>query len=203
MPDTLNTAMLQHVKVAQTEYPVNDLLRARWSARSFSDEAISTNAINTIFEAAHWAPSSMNEQPWAYVYARKGTPMFQAMADVLMAGNHSWAKNANVLIASVARTTHASNGAFNKYALYDTGSANQNLLLQAASMGILGHVMGGFHKAQAEELLALPDGYELVCFIALGYLAPAEGLEEPFLTRETTPRQRKPMDTFVFQDSIK
>ncbi len=193
----------QQVKVASTENPVHKVILERWSARSFSDKPIEQQELDTIFEAASWAPSSMNEQPWMYVYAVKGTPMFDKMADTLMAGNQPWAKNAAVLIASLARKNHANNGMTNKYNWYDTGSANQNLLLQAASIGILGHVMGGFHRAQAEELLDLPEEIELVCFIALGYNAPADDLEEPFRSRELTPRNRNPISAFVFEETLK
>lgn len=192
----------QQVKIAVTENPVEQIIKERWSARSFADRPIEQQELDTIFEAASWAPSSMNEQPWMYVYATKGSPMFESIWHTLMPGNQPWAKNAAVLIASLARKNHANNGMTNKYSWYDVGSANQNLLLQAASMGILGHVMGGFHRSKAEELLQLPDEIELVCFIAIGYTAPAEELDEPFRTRETTPRHRSPVSTFVFQDNL-
>lgn len=192
----------QQVKIAVTENPVQQIIKDRWSARSFSDKQISEQELATIFEAASWAPSSMNEQPWMYVYATKGSPMFEGICQTLMPGNQPWAKNAAVLIASLARKNHSNNGTANKYHWYDTGSANQNLLLQAASMGILGHVMGGFSRTKAEELLQLPDDIELVCFIALGYVAPAEELEEPFRSRELTPRHRNPLRAFVFQDNL-
>lgn len=193
----------QQVKVAETINPVHHAIRERWSARSFSDKPISKQELDTIFEAASWAPSSMNEQPWVYVYASKGSPEFEALCDTLMPGNQPWAQHAAVLIASLTRKNHMSTGGANKYNWYDTGSANQNLLLQAASMGILGHVMGGFHKAKAEELLQLPDDLELVCFIVLGYNAPADELEEPFRSRELAPRKRNPTNAFAFKNSLK
>lgn len=201
--ETPTTATQENVKIAQTQNPVHPLIKERWSARSFSAATISQTELDTILEAASWSPSSMNEQPWVYIYANRGSAVFAGIWDTLMAGNQPWAQNASVLIASLARKTHANNGAFNKYAWYDTGAANQSLLLQAASMGILGHIMGGFNKAQAEELLQLPEDLELVCFIALGYPAPAEALEEPFRTRETTPRSRKPVNAFAFADKLK
>ncbi|CAN5345420.1 hypothetical protein BH09BAC1_BH09BAC1_26330 [soil metagenome] len=192
----------REIKLAKTQNPVHEVIRERWSARSFQAKPIEQQDLDTLFEAASWAPSSNNEQPWAYIYALHGTPTFEAMWHILMPGNQPWAQHAGVLIASLARKTHANTGAPNKYAWYDTGSANQNLLLQAASMGILGHVMGGFHHEQALELLQLPNDYELLCFVALGYPNAAEELEEPFRTRELTPRSRKPVHTFVFQDRI-
>ncbi len=192
----------QEIKLAQTQNPVLDIIRKRWSARSFKPQAISQQELDTLFEAASWAPSSMNEQPWMYLYALNGSPAFEAISNTLSPGNQPWAKNAAVLIASLARRTHANNGMINKYAWYDTGSANQNLLLQAASLGILGHVMGGFHYDKATEVLQLPEEIELVCLIALGYNDVPENLEEPFRTREITPRSRRTLDTFVFQDTL-
>ncbi len=192
----------QQVKIANTENPVHQIIRERWSARSFSNQPITQQELDTIFEAASWAPSSMNEQPWMYVYATKGSPVFDAMWNTLMAGNQPWAQNAAVLIASLSRKNHMNTGAANKYNWYDVGSANQNLLLQAASMGILGHVMGGFRRSDAEQLIQLPEDMELVCFIALGHLASADELEEPFRSRELTPRNRNPVSTFVFQDKL-
>lgn len=191
------------IKLAQTDKPVLDIIKERWSARSFQPKPIAQEELDTIFEAASWAPSSMNEQPWMYLYAQHGTARFDELWNTLMQGNQPWAKNAGVLIASLTRTNHAGNGAHNRYAWYDTGSANQNLLLQAASMGILGHVMGGFNHQQAKELLQLPDGIDLVCIIALGYPDSAEALEEPFRSRELTPRRRQGLDTFVFEDNLK
>lgn len=192
----------QQVKIAVTENPVEQIIKDRWSARAFSNRTIGKEQLDTIFEAASWAPSSMNEQPWMYIYATKASPMFEGIWNTLMPGNQPWAQNAAVLIASLARKNHANNGMPNKYSWYDVGSANQNLLLQAASMGILGHVMGGFDRGKAEEILQLPDDIELICFIALGYNAPADELEEPFRSRELAPRRRNPLSAFVFKDNL-
>ncbi|MDP4685618.1 MAG: nitroreductase family protein, partial [Salibacteraceae bacterium] len=133
------------IKIPQTENPVHSFITKRWSARSFAEKPISESELNTLIEAASWAASSMNEQPWHYLIAKKGSASFQKMVDCLMAGNQPWAKNASVLLLSLARKNFASNGKPNRHAMHDVGAANTTLLLQAANMDIYGHMMGGYH----------------------------------------------------------
>ncbi len=191
------------LKIAQTETDVHTLLRSRWSARSFSEKSISDEDIRTMLEAAHWSPSSMNEQPWRYIVTRRDQDEnFQPLWNCLMSGNQPWTQRAPVLLVSVAEQLHKSNGAANKYALYDVGAANQSLLLQAASMGILGHLMGGFHADQVHHLFQLPESMLAVVVIALGYPDMPDKLEEPFYTREITPRVRKPLAEIVHWNGL-
>lgn len=192
----LNSVRTHSVKQAQTLTPVHPLIRDRWSARSFSERNLTDEVLRTLVEAAMWSPSSMNEQPWRYTIARKGTEAFENMASCLSPGNQIWARNAPVLVLSTAETHH-SNGHLNAYAWYDTGAANQTLLLQAASMGILGHLMGGFNAQQAVETFQIPETRRPVVFIALGYPDEPEKLEEPFHTRELTPRSRKSIEDIL------
>lgn len=189
-------------KEATTQYPVHEFIRQRWSARSFSERPIEYDTLMTLLEAASWASSSMNEQPWVYLYAHKGEPAFQQMFDCLLPGNR-WADGAQVLLLSLARKNFASNGNHNRHALHDVGAANMTLLLQAASMDIFGHQMGGFDMQKAIETFQIPDDLEVVCFISLGYLDAPEKLEEPFRTRELTPRKRKDLSEFVFPGKIR
>ena len=139
----------------------------------------------------------MNEQPWEYYYAHRGSDGFQKIWECLMPGNQPWAKNAAVLVVAVSRNTHAANGKHNVTALHDLGMANATLLLQARSLGIFGHPMGGFDPAKATALLQLDENRSPVCVFALGYLDDPEKLEEPFKTRELTPRSRKPVEEFA------
>lgn len=156
-----------------------------------------------MLEAAHWSPSSMNEQPWRYIVTRRDQDEnFQPLWNCLMSGNQPWTQRAPVLLVSVAEQLHKSNGAANKYALYDVGAANQSLLLQAASMGILGHLMGGFHADQVHHLFQLPESMLAVVVIALGYPDMPDKLEEPFYTREITPRVRKPLAEIVHWNGL-
>lgn len=192
------TNFMNHIKIADTKHDVLDLIRNRWSPRSFSDKVISQDDLNTILEAAAWAASANNEQPWQYYYASKNNDGFKHIAESLFAGNKPWARHADVLIVAVARTTYQANQTANPTALHDLGMANAHLLLQAAALDIYGHMMGGFDKAKIAETLALSENQEAVAVIALGYRDEAEKLEEPFRTRELTPRVRKPLSEFVF-----
>lgn len=179
------------IKIAKTHGPVIDVIRGRWSARSFANKVITEQEMHTMIEAATWAASANNEQPWEYYYAFKGTPSFDKLAESLMPGNKPWATNAAALIVSVARKTFAANGNENKMALHDAGMANAQLMLQARAMDIHTHAMGGFDRSMVGETLQLADQKQIVCMIAAGYLDHADKLEEPFKTRELTERSRK------------
>lgn len=189
---------MSHIKIATTKHDVLDLIKNRWSPRSFSDKEISEKDLHTILEAAGWAASANNEQPWQYYYASKGNPGFVQITDTLAGGNKPWAQHANVLIVAVARKTFEANHAENVAAIHDLGMANAHLLLQASSLDIYTHMMGGFDRAKISATLGLTENQTPVAVIALGYLDDAEKLEEPFKTREITPRSRKPLSDFVF-----
>lgn len=183
------------IKIPKTQYPVVDVIINRWSPRSFKDQPIAHESLMTLFEAAQWAPSSMNEQPWRYLYAHRGTPEFEAMHDCLLSGNQPWTRNAAVLILSLVEKTFERNGQSNRHAMHDVGMANAMLFTQATTMNIYGHMMGGYDPEKTVALFGLSDKQEVACYIALGYRDEADQLEEPFKTRELTPRSRKPLDT--------
>jgi nitroreductase len=189
---------MSHIKIPQTNGPVHDLIKSRWSPRSFSGAAMPQADLETIFEAATWAFSAFNEQPWRYIYAHRGTALFDQLHSFLMPGNQPWTKNASVLILSIAQVVSA-NGQANPYAGHDLGAANATLMLQALSMGIYGHVMAGFDKAKAKSELGLDENLDPVAVIALGYRDEAHKLDEPFLTRENTPRSRKGLDEILLK----
>jgi len=188
------------VKKAATQNPVHDLIRSRWSARSFSEKPIAQADLDTIFEAASWAFSAINAQPWEYVYAHHSdAEAFEKLWNCLMPGNQPWAKNAAVLAVSLAKKQF-DNGNPNTSALHDVGAANATLALQATALGIHIHPMGGFDKQAAIQLLNLDsDKIEPVVFIAFGYLDEAEKLAEPFQSRELTGRSRKAVKEFARQ----
>ena len=185
------------IKIPKTKYPVSDNIINRWSARSFADKPISEQSMHTLLEAASWAFSANNAQPWHYIYAHKeNKSAFDKLLNCLAGGNQPWAKNAAVLVAVLAHKK-LDNGNENKAAKHDVGAANATLMLQATHMGIYGHVMGGFDPAKAIETLTIDtENMEPVVFMALGYLDAAEKLEEPFKTRELTPRSRKTIEEF-------
>ncbi|MGZ3904229.1 MAG: nitroreductase family protein [Bacteroidia bacterium] len=187
------------IKIANTKYPVNELIKHRWSARAFSNKEIDDNTLFTLFEAAGWAPSANNEQPWRYIYAKRSDKeAFEKIVDCLMPGNKPWAKNAAVLAICFVKTTTGPDNKPNAAAFHDAGLANATLMLQATAMNIYGHMMGGYDKAKTKEAFGIPGGYETVLVLALGYLDDPETLEEPFKTREVTPRTRKGLNEFLF-----
>lgn len=188
---------MNHVKTANTRYPVLDIIKNRWSPRSFAEKSITEEAMHTILEAASWAFSAINEQPWRYVVAYRGTALFNQFFDLLLPGNQPWNKNAAALLVSISKNTFAAGNKPNVSALHDVGAANMLLTLQANSMGIYTHVIGGFHKENAASLLQLPADMEPVVMIALGYPDHADKLDEPFKTRETSPRSRKPLSEIL------
>lgn len=187
-------------KTAETHHDVHELIKKRWSARSFSDNAISLETLNTLIKAASWSASSMNEQPWKYIYAHRGTEAFDRMAACLMEGNKVWAKEGAVLLLSLAKKHFERNGNVNHHHMHDTGAANTTLLLQAAHHDIFGHMMGGFHLQETlQEFNINPEEWESACFIVLGYLDDPSRLEEPFKSRETAKRIRKPIDAIAVE----
>jgi nitroreductase len=190
------------MKHAPTTYPVHELIRKRWSPRSFASQPVAPDTLNQVFEAAAWAASAMNEQPWRYLYAHHADQAtFQKLVDCLLPGNQPWAKNAPVLVLALVKT-HYDNGNANGAALHDLGMANGNLMLEATALGLHGHFMGGFDAAKAREAFQIPDTLQPVAMLALGYLGEADQLEEPFLSREKAPRQRKPVSEIAFHGQL-
>lgn len=185
-------------KQAQTQRPVHSLIRQRWSPRSFTGEPVRAEVLEQLFEAASWAPSAFNEQPWSYLYAhREDKAAFGQMLDCLFEGNRSWAANAGVLILSLAAPNLSANGKPNRHYMHDTGAANNSLLLEATANGLYGHMMGGFDANATISAFRLPETVEPVCFIALGHLGRPEQLPEPLRSREEAARSRKPVLAFT------
>lgn len=186
-------------KTAQTPDPVLELVRQRWSPLAFSEQPVPPDQLRTLLEAAQWAASSYNEQPWSFIVASKDDPVaFDRLLGCLAAGNQEWAKTAPVLMLSVAKLYFERNGTENRHAFHDVGAAAATLALQATALGLFIHQMAGFDVAQARELYGIPAGYEPVAAIALGYLGDPQMLSERLLQRELAPRTRKPLESFVF-----
>ena len=184
-------------KKSKNDFPILENIKTRWSIRAFADKPVSDESMRSIFEAARWSASAINEQPWQYIYAHKGTEGFDRIWNCLMPGNQPWAKNASVLIAGIARKTFAANQKNNPLAMHDLGMADASILHQAISMGIYSHPMAGFDKGKLAEALQLSEDQDPLIIIALGYPGNADSLEEPFKTRELAERTRKPIDEFV------
>lgn len=180
------------------EFPIQDVLRNRWSPRAFSDKSVSPDTLTSLFEAARWAPSSNNEQPWAYLVATKDDPVnFQKMLSVLVEFNANWAKHAPVLALSVAKLTFSKGDSPNRSAFHDVGAASSQLTLEAVTRGLLVHQMAGYDVDKARKVFAIPAGWDPVAAMAIGYPGDPATLPAPYKERETAPRARKPIAEFV------
>jgi nitroreductase len=189
-------------KLAETQTPIHDLIRRRWSPRAFSERPVEVDKLRSVLEAARWAPSSRNEQPWAYLVATREDPGgYEALFGVLMEMNRAWAQQAPVLILTLAHTQLTKDGTPNRHGFYDLGQATSNLLLQATSLGLATHQMGGFDVEAARQRFRVPSGWEPVSVMALGYPGEVESLPEPLREREMEQRRRKPLEEFVFSGS--
>jgi nitroreductase len=198
MQNTISLTSVE-IKEAHTQHPVLSLIKKRWSARSFSSRKIEQPVLDTILEAASWAASGNNEQPWRYRYAIRPDIAFEKLHDLLLPGNHPWAGNAAALIISSYKTNFQVSGKPNLTAMHDLGMANAHLLLQAVALGLYAHPMAGFDKPRLISEYGFGESEIPVAVIALGYLDDPEKLEEPFRSRELTARSRKPQEEFVFK----
>lgn len=186
-------------KLANTPPEVHELIRARWSPRSFSDREVSNHDLEIILEAARWAASSYNEQPWRFLVARKSEgAAYEKMLSLLVPSNQAWAKTAPVLIIMAAKRTFSHNGSPNYYGLHDAGQALANLFLQATALGLHAHGMAGFDRERARQELGIPEDYDLGAAVALGYRASPDQLPEKYRQSELAKRERKPLSEIAF-----
>jgi nitroreductase len=182
-----------------TRAPLNDLLSRRWSPRAFSGKPIEPLKIISLFEAARWSPSSANEQPWHFIAATKeDSRTYSAVIESLTEGNRRWAQSAPLLILGMAQSSYSKTGTPYRHAWYNLGQSVAYLTVQASALGLAVHQMGGFDTENARELLAIPEGYEPVIAIAVGYVELPDTLPEDLRRREEAPRTRKPLEEFVF-----
>ena len=183
---------------AKTEHPVHTIIQNRWSPRAFSEKPVSHDALRSLFEAARWAPSSSNEQPWAFLVATKDQPEnFAKVLGTLVEFNQSWAKNAAVLGIAVSELEFAKNHQPNRNAFYDTGAAMAYLSMEATARELFVHQMAGFDPLKAAEVFHIPKGWEAISAFAIGHAGHSNSLAEPLRTRELAPRSRKPLAEFV------
>jgi nitroreductase len=186
-------------KHAHTQFPIHDLLARRWSPRAFDERPVESAALWSLFEAARWAPSSSNEQPWRFVVATKDREAdWTRLFDCLVEGNRRWAVHAPVLMLSIASMNFEDDGKPNRHAFHDTGLAAENLVLQATAQGLIAHQMAGFDVEKARTDLHIPSGYEPVAMIAIGYPGDPAVLPERLREREAQPRSRRPIGEGTF-----
>jgi nitroreductase len=185
-------------KPAPSDFPVHELIRERWSPRAFADKPVPQHVLRSIFEAARWAPSSNNEQPWAYIVATKDDKEnFDKMLSVLVEFNAQWARSASVLALAVAKLTFGKNNSPNRNAQYDTGAASALLSMEATAQGLAVHQMAGFDPEKGRHVFAIPPGWEPIAALAIGYPGDPASLPSPLKDRELAPRTRKPIAEFV------
>lgn len=191
--------MIESIKIKKptVQTDVHPIIQKRWSPLSFADRLIEESQMEELFEAASWAASAYNEQPWRYVYAHRGTAGFEQLWSCLAEGNQPWTKSASVLFVAIHKNTFSNNGKPNAWASHDLGMANAQLLLQAVHRDIYGHLMAGFDREKIAQLLNLEEDSSPLCMGALGYLGSEDVLTGSYKNREQSPRSRKPVSAIA------
>jgi nitroreductase len=184
-----------------TKYHLHDIIKKRRSPVIFSDQLVENEKIELLFEAARWAPSSMNEQPWRFIFSSRGNKKaFDKIFNCLLEGNKTWNKNVPLLIFVLVKLNFDYKNRPNTYAMYDVASAVANLTFQANSMDLWVHQMAGFNHDKAKSDLNISDGYEPVTILAVGYLGNLENAPEHLIKRDQAERKRKPLNEIIFKD---
>jgi nitroreductase len=188
-------------KRAPHDHPIHDLIAERWSPVVFDARPVEPTVLLRLFEAARWAPSSFNEQPWSWIVGRKGEgTAWQGVFDCLAEGNKPWAQHAPVLVLGVASRTFARNDKPNRHAFYDLGQAMATLVVQATAEGLVAHQMAGFRPQEARATFAVPETHEVVVAMALGHLGDAARADDALSARDTGVRSRKPLEELLVGD---
>ena len=186
-------------KNAATDNPILKLLAERWSPYCFEDRPVPEADLRSLFEAARWAASSYNEQPWNYLVATRENPLeFERLLACLVEANQSWAKSAPVLVLSVVSLQFAKNKQDNRAAVHDLGLAAGNLVVEATARGLAVHQMIGILPDKARQVYQIPEHFEAWTAMAIGYKADPTKLPDALRERDLTPRQRKRLSKFVF-----
>jgi nitroreductase len=184
--------------VRKPNYPINPLILNRWSPRSMTAEGLNDDDIMSLFEAARWAPSSYNNQPWRFIYAKRNTEHWDRLFNLLMEGNKIWAKNAALLVVVISRKNFEFNEKPAITHQFDAGSAWENLALEASYRGIVAHGMQGFDYEKAGVDLGIPPNFEVMAMIAIGKKGPREILP-PELQEKEKLTDRKPLKEIIME----
>jgi len=186
-------------KPARTSVVLAEPISRRWSPRAFRPVAVEREKIHILLEAARWAPSAYNEQPWRFVVALRDTPEFAPMLSCLVEANQLWAQHAGALMAGLSFRNFSYNGKPNRWYHHDLGLAVENLLLQAMEEGLMGHPMAGFSPARVQEIFCVPREYDPLVMVALGYPGDPEALPEELRKAELEERTRKEPGELFFE----
>ena len=189
-------------KIANTDFPIHDLIARRWSARAFSTKKVEKLKLLSILEAARWAPSSRNEQPWRYIiFTDDNLEKLDKARSVLLEINN-YAKRAPILICAITKKTYSDNGIYNRLHFHDLGAANENMFLESFNQGLIMHEMGGFNRDKAREVFNIPADYEVGIMIAIGYQDSHEILPERYREKANFPRERKLLSEIAFLEEL-
>jgi len=181
---------------------IHSLIADRWSPRAFADRDVEPEKLRTCLEAARWAPSCYNEQPWYVIVGRHGRgETHLRVFDCLVEQNQRWAGTAPVLMITIAKPTFDSGGRANRHAQHDVGLATTNLMLQAQALGLAAHAMAGFSRKKAHEAFGIPEDHEPMTAIAIGYPGEADALPDDLREKELAPRERRPLADWVFDET--
>src|SRR5699024_4419392 len=184
-------------KYREANSDINPIFIERWSPRSFSSKEVEEEKLSAVFEAARWAPSAANLQPWRFIVAKTDADR-ETFQSFINEGNVEWCKNAPVLVAILSMTTRNEKGDPNVTHAFDAGTAWGYLTLEAKRQGLITHGMGGFDRKKAKDLLEVPEEYDVPAIFALGYYDPTVTLPEHHEKREK-PSGRNPIESFVFE----
>jgi nitroreductase len=190
--------MTKGTQTRKADYPIDSVFLDRWSPRAMSGEPITEEELFTLFEAARWAPSSYNNQPWRILYARRDTPHWPPFFDLLVEFNQTWAKNAAALVLFISKTTFDHSGEPAATHSFDTGAAWENLALQATLKGLVVHGMQGFDYDKARTALNIPEGFNVEAMAVIGKPGRKEDLPERLQERET-PNDRRKLNETAFE----
>jgi nitroreductase len=190
------------VNKANTDHPVSEIIAKRWSARAFSTRPVEFSKLLSILEAARWAPSSRNEQPWRYIVFTNDNPEMLKKAQSVLKEINDYAKRAPILICALTKKTYSENGNPNRLHFHDLGAANENMFLEAFNQGLIMHEMGGFDVQKARDIFNVPEDYEVGIMIAIGYQDTYHVLPERLRHKAFTPRIRKPLSEIVFIEEM-
>lgn len=189
-------------KIANTDFPIHNLIARRWSARAFSTKTVEKSKLLSILEAARWAPSSRNEQPWRYIVFTDENPEKLNIARSVLLEINNYAKRAPILICAITKKYYSDNGIYNKLHFHDLGAANENMFLESFNQGLIMHEMGGFDRDKARRVFNVPDQYEIGIMVAIGYQDSHDILPERYKEKAFSPRERKSLSEIAFLEEL-
>jgi nitroreductase len=200
--DSINKENLEKTFERKPTFKINQIILNRWSPRSMTGEELDEDTIMSLFEAARWAPSSFNNQPWRFIYAKRNTKYWDKLFVLLAEPNKVWAKDAALLVVVLSNKNFEYNGKFSITHQYDAGAAWENLALEATTRGLVAHGMQGFDYEKTRENLEIPEDFDVMAMMAIGKRGLKENLP-PNLQEKENPTDRKPLNEIVMEGSLK